>query len=222
MPGTAIGVSMSYSEVFMKIRSLVFIISAVLLAMCASSPSTKTNLTNYAPDNEINYDKYLVDVASYTSSGKIYHTKYIKVLKGFSKYAVVDHKLELSEKSVGFYFDKKLSDREDLYFGFDFYPDSAIASSVNSYEDNARLMIQRYYENILSFYGLLEDVMSEKAVKGIVIGMKWKSGGRNESMTLWVRKQDAADFANKMLTFKNLVYKTTVTNSEGKIVRIAL
>lgn len=208
----------------MKIRSLVLTIFAVLLTMCASSPSSKpkANLTNYTPENEVNYDKYLVDVLSYTSSGKTYHTKYIKILKGFAKYAVVEHKIDLAEKSVGFYFDKKLSDREDLYFGFDFMPDSAIALSSNSYEDNARLMIQRYYENLLSFYGLLEDVMSERAVKGIVIGMKWKSGSRNESMTLWVRKQDAADFANKMLTFKNLVYKTTVTNSEGKIVRIAL
>ena len=206
----------------MRIKSLVLTVSAVLLAMCASTPNPKKNLTSYAPDSEINYDKYLVDVSSYTSSGKIYHVKYIKVLKGFSKYAVLDYKLELAEKSVGFYFDKKLSDREDLYFGFDFFPDGAIASSGNSYEDNARLMIQRYYENLLSFYGLLEDVMSEKAVKGIVIGMKWKSGGRNESMTLWVRKQDASDFVNKTLTFKNLVYKTTVTDSDGKIVRIAL
>lgn len=206
----------------MRFRNLIVMVSAVCLSMCASTPEKKKSLSSYAAQEEISYDQYLVNKSDYTSSGKIYHEKYVKTLKGISKFLVTDKKIDLVKGSVGFYFDRKLSVKEDLYLGFDMTADSGIISSINSYDDSARLMIKNYYAELLGLYEYLDEIMKEDSVKGIVIGIKWKSSGNSGSVTLWTRKQDVSDYMNKTLTFKNLVYKTTVTNSDGKIVRIAL
>lgn len=201
-------------------KIFIFLLFLIFLT-CGTSKNAKYDVLRYSANKTKDVEKYLVRLESYTTNGAIYHKKYKRYLAGVARILIEEKKLNIVNESLGFYFDKKESSKTRLYLGLDINVSSKEVLSNKSYEENGRKMIKVYSRQILEVLYSCLEILEEDEVYGMVVGMYWKSKGNN-SLNIWIEKNDVNKYYNKSITFNELVFRSTVTNSKGKIIRLTL
>ena len=206
----------------MKSMLLASILFAAALS-CASAQQGEGQydvLTYSAGSSE--YEKYLVSVDSYTTNGGVYHRKYTDYLHGIAKILLTEKKMTVAEQSIGFYYDKKENRKDKLFLGVDVRIPDAAVRPAETYENNARALTGVFLRDVMGVLHSCRTVLSENEVKGVVIGLGWQRGGAKELINVWITKEDLALFYAGSLTISELVVRGTVTNTEGRIIRLTL
>jgi hypothetical protein len=195
---------------------------AVFLS-CASAqiPEGHYDVLTYSAGASV-YEKYLVSVDSYTTNGGVYHKKYTDYLNGIAKILLTEKTMDIAEKSIGFYYDKKENRKDKLFLGVDILIPDVLVAQSETYEKNARILIGSRFKDVMGVLHSCTAVLAENEVKGIVIGLVWQRGGARELINVWVSKEDIALFYKNSLTLSELVVRSTVTNTEGRIIRLTL
>lgn len=219
----------------MSKTKLFFFLLAVLIASCGPSTHGQTVLTtdnntqadkfntiNYQSANDNLYEKYLVNLQSYTTSGNVYHEKHISYLRGIAEILTEGKKYSVSAQSIGFYYDKVKNEKEKLYLGLDIIAKPNEVKGEDSYIENSRRLVTIYVQPVLSVLKNYEIILSEEQVEGVVIGLYWNQSSRREFVTIWFLKQNVKDYFNGYMTLSELIIKSTITNTDGKQIRLAL
>ena len=195
----------------------------VLALSCASAQqgSGQYDVLTYSAGTP-EYEKYLVSVGSYTTNGAVYHKKYTDYLHGIAKILFTEKKMTVAEQSIGFYYDKKENRKDKLFLGVDIRMPEQTVRPAESYENNARAMMGLYLREVMDVLHSCQTVLAENEVKGVVIGLAWQRGGARELINVWVSKEDLSLFYAGSLTLSELVVRGTVTNTEGRIIRLTL
>ena len=201
----------------MRIPAFIFII---IFTTCASTNSREEHILNYADEKKTAYEEYLAGENQYTTGGIEYHKKYYKYLIGIATVSIEEKKLNIVKQSIGFYYDKKKNVKNELYLGLDLivsgdYP-------YESYNEAAVAQLRTYLREVLYIINSCRTVFTENEVAGMVVGFKWTRGSLNESVNIWIDKKDVILFEDNSLTFDELVYRNTITNTEGKIIKLPI
>lgn len=204
-----------------KIGIAAFLLASFLSCASAQGGEGHYDVLNYSSGSP-EYEKYLVTVDSYTTNGSVYHKKYVEYLYGVAKILLSEKKMTVGERSIGFYYDKKENRKDKLFLGVDLsVPESAVQPS-ETYEKNARVMMGGYLKDVMGVLHSCTAVLAENEVKGVVIGLVWNRGGAKELINVWILKEDLTLFYRNSLTLSELVVRGTVTNTEGRIIRLTL
>jgi len=200
----------------------VFMILITWTAACASSPQREKKILETTREEIKTYEEYLVKPEQYTTNGATYHEKYKPYLIGVARTVTTDLNLSVQKNSIGFYFDKKENRREKLFLGLDIFIPVDPSLKGASYEHIASAIMEAHLKDILAVVNSCATVLEEKEVVGAVIGFMWDSAGSRESISIWVDKTDAAMLENMKLTLKEVVIRSFITNTAGKIIRLPL
>ena len=201
----------------MRISSFIFLI---ILTTCASTSSREDHILNYADDNKTKYEEYLAGENQYTTGGIQYHKKYYKYLIGIATVSIEEKKLNIVKQSIGFYYDKKKNMKNELYLGLDLtasgdYP-------YESYNEAAAAQLKNNLRDVLYIIYSCRTVFTENEIAGMVVGFKWARGSLSESVNIWIDKKDVILFEDNKITFDELIYRNTITNTEGKIIKLPI
>lgn len=176
-------------------------------------------LNHYTDNNRDRYADLLVDESKYTTSGVEYHRKFFKHLIGIAGDIVEVKKLSVEKGTIGFYFDKKSGDRDRLYIGLDI---NTNANYGQPFETVAISLVRRNLRDIVQTFNSCRSIFSERKVMGMVIGWVWHSGSAAERVSVWIFKEDFIRFEDGMITFDELVLRSTVTNTAGRVIKLPL
>jgi hypothetical protein len=191
---------------------------------CASSSEREKSLLlrPVSAGDSRTYEGLLVLPEQYTSNGALYHARYRPCLIAIARAVTEEGRLTVEPRSVGFYFDKKENVKNRLYLGLDVVvPADRVRQGV-SFESAAVSMLNEYLRSLLTVIHSCTSVFSEEEVVGTVIGFRWEGATRTESMNIWIDKKDVSRFENMRLTLKELISRSMVTNTEGKLIRLLL
>ena len=193
----------------------------VLFATCALTTGERERqiLDYYTEANRQKYADLLVDPQRYTTAGTDFHKKYYGHLIGIAGDIVEKKKLAVEKGSIGFYFDKRSGDRNRLYLGLDI---DTKTSSDQSFEVAAATLIGRDLKEIIQTFNSCRSVFNEKEIIGMVIGWIWSSSGGVEHLSLWIVKEDFTKFEEGKITFDELVQRSSITNTTGRVIRLQL
>jgi hypothetical protein len=143
-------------------------------------------------------------------------------LYGIAKIFRDEKKVFVGEKSIGFYYDKKENRKDKLFLGVDLImPDSSVTLDAD-YEKNARTIISKNLREMMNVLSSCTEVLKENEVKGVVVGLIWNRGGRKELVNIWISKSDMDLYYGNGLTLNELVIRSTVTNTDGHIIRMTM
>lgn len=173
-------------------------------------------LKQYSESVRDAYSDYLVNINKYTTRGGHFQKKYERFLIAIVRDIVENKKLKVKKGTVGFYYDKKSQRRNLLYFGFDI--DMGPINNTR-YSDVAHGLIKENLKEIMATVNSARTMFSENEVVGMVIGFSWQSPASTEQVNLWAAKGDVMRFEDSMLTFDEVVQRSTVTDTAGKIFR---
>lgn len=194
--------------------------TALLFATCGLTTEREQKILDYYSDrNRDRYVDLLVEVERYTTAGAEYHRKYYKHLIGIAGDMVEKKKLTVEKASVGFYFDKRSGDKRKLYLGLDLSPSG---NYTQSYEAVAVSFIRKDLRNIIETINSCRSIFEENEVVGMVIGWWWTSTGARERVSIWILKDDFIRFEDGMITFDELLQKSTATNTIGRVIKLPL
>jgi hypothetical protein len=194
--------------------------TALLFATCGLTTEREQNILDYYSErNREKYSDLLVEVERYTTAGAEYHRKYYKHLIGIAGDIVEKKKLSVEKASVGFYFDKRSGDKRKLYLGLDLVSSGDFAQS---YEAVAASFIRKDLRSIIGTINSCRSIFEEKEVVGMVIGWWWTATGARERVSIWILKDDFIRFEDGMITFDELLIKSTVTNTIGRVIKLPL
>ncbi len=101
-------------------------------------------------------------------------------------------------------------------------PMSEFDNRVPEYGETALYLLNRHLRDIMDTLGACGPVFSESEIVGVVIGFKWVRQGRREYCNIWISTADLVRFLDKRLAFPELVQRSTVTNTEGSVIRLPL
>jgi hypothetical protein len=205
----------------MKYVVLIFSAS-IFFSMCASAKqnNAKYDVLKYSSAISAN-EKYLVTLESYTTNGITYHKKYESYLYGIAGIFIDQEKVLLSEKSIGFYFDKRENRKDRLYLGVDILVDASNVIDQNDYEKNARAILKGSLGQAMKVMNSCTDILKESEVKGVVVGFIWKRNDRKELINIWIMKEDMEMYFKETLPINELIIRSSITNTDGRIFRIA-
>jgi hypothetical protein len=205
----------------MKYVLLIFSAS-ILFSMCASAKQNdvKYDVLKYSSGKSVN-EKYLVTLDSYTTNGINYHKKYESYLYGIAGIFIDQEKVALSEKSIGFYFDKRENKKDRLYLGVDILVNSSYVNEQNDYEKNARVVLKGSLGQAMKVMNSCTDILKEPEVKGVVIGFIWRRNEKKELINIWIMKEDMDMYFKETLPINELIIRSSITNTDGRIFRIA-
>jgi hypothetical protein len=205
------------------LRLLIMLMLSLMFTMCATAQpkGASYNVLQYS-DAGSAYDKYLVVFDSYTTNGSVYHKKYLNYLYGIAKIFTDEKKTKVSEKSIGFYFDKKENRKDKLFLGVDLIADEKSVDNSADYEKNVRSIFNKLLNESMSVLGSCTEILKETEVQGVVIGFIWYRNGNRELVNIWIPKDELTMFYNDSLTMNELVIRSTVTNTDGRIIRMSL
>jgi len=205
----------------MKYAVLIFSAS-IVFSMCASAKQKddKYDVLKYSSAKSIN-EKYLVTLESYTTNGINYHKKYESYLYGIAGIFIDQEKVSLSEKSIGFYFDKRENRKDRLYLGVDILVDASFINEQGDYEKNARSVLKGSLSQAMKVMNSCTDILKENEVKGVVIGFIWKRNEKKELINIWITKEDMDMYFKETLPINELIIRSSITNTDGRIFRIA-
>ena len=122
-------------------------------------------------------------------------------------------------KASVFYFDKKNTQKKKYYLGADIF---TAAENGLQYDQIACAVIKRLLPEIIYAENMCRDIFKEDAIAGTVICFKWGSGDESQTVTIWVEKNDMQKFCISQITFSELVTRSTITDTAGKILKITL
>ncbi|MBN2435441.1 MAG: hypothetical protein JXK07_09285 [Spirochaetes bacterium] len=185
-------------------------------------PEDKYSVSNYVAEKPDEYARFLVKPEDYTTDGEYYHKKHERCLLGLAEVLTEKHRYNIKERSIGFYYDRLGKETDLLYLGFDVSCSQNFVDEDKNYFINGAAMIDKYLPNALEVTRRYDDILSETSVEGVVVGLFWFRRGRRELMTVWLLKQNIREFYDDHLTFRQLLIKSTVTDSDGKKIRLAL
>lgn len=193
----------------------------LFLATCGLSTGERERalLDYYTETNREKYADLLVDVSRYTTSGIEFHKKYYKHLIGVAGDIVEKKKLSVEKGSVGFYYDKRSGDRSRLYLGLD------INTGLNydqSFETVAVSLIRGSLKDVILTINSCRSVFIEKEVIGMVLGWMWSAAGLPQHLSIWIAKEDLIKFEDGLITFDELIQRSTTTNTAGRVIRLPL
>ncbi len=206
----------------MKTRSkkilLLLQMTALLFSTCGLTTEREQNiLDQYSDRNREKYADLLVGEERYTTGGVEYHRKFYKHLIGIAGDVVENKKLSVEKASVGFYYDKISGERRKLYLGLD------IATSGDfsqPYEAVAVSLIRKDLKDIMQTVNSCRTIFSENEIVGMVIGWRWSAAGAHQHVNVWILKNDLLKFEDGMLTFDELVQRSTITSTIGRVIRL--
>ncbi|MCP4137326.1 MAG: hypothetical protein GY754_40540 [bacterium] len=206
-----------------NISKSILIVIILCLSTCGSKSvreeREKAILKQYSVEKKDKYANLLVNINDYTSNGKIYHGKYHKYLISIAEDISENKKLIIANKSVGFYFDNKTDNKENLYLGLDI----EIQKQYNEqYSQVALALLKEHIKDIITTINSCKTIFDEKEVIGMVIGFKWKNSGREELINMWIRENDVLQFEKNKLTLNELVQISTITDTSGKTILLLL
>jgi hypothetical protein len=202
-------------------RYILFLLqmTALLFATCGLTTEREQKILDYY--SERSRDRYadlLVPLERYTTTvGAQYHQKFYKHLIGVAGDLVEKKKLVVEKGSIGFYYDKKSGDKNKLYLGVDLVSSGDFAQS---YESVSVSFIRKDLKNIIETVNSCRSIFEEKEVVGMVIGWWWTSTGARERVSLWILKDDFIKLEDGMITFDELLIKSTVTNTIGRVIKL--
>ncbi len=179
----------------------------------------KEILDKFTPETRVKYEDLLVELESYTTDGDRYQRKYQKLLIGIAGDLIEEKEMTIAEHSIGFYYDKKSGDTEKLYLGLDI--DSGRIAS-GSYPNVVINLLQKDLDDIIETLNSCRSILYEDNIIGLVIGWKWTSGAVREQVNIWISKDNVLRFEDNRLTLEELIQRSTVTNTEGKIIRLLI
>lgn len=206
----------------MNSRRTCIVLLFLLLSTCASMNEREKAILHFSGDSIGRYEGYLVRIDQYTTNGAQYHQKYYNHLIGIARVIMEEKKLPVVKNSIGFYFDKRENVKEKLYLGIDVRPAPDAALENYSYEGKSAAYLKRHLGDIMRVLQSCDTIFTEKEIVGIVIGFKWDGTARPEMISLWIDKTDALRYENGRLTLSELIVRNTITNTDGKIIRLAL
>ena len=196
-------------------------IALLFFATCGMSVTEREEaiVNRYNDASRNRFADFLVEESRYTTDGVQLHRKYYRHLIGIASDIVERKGFAVERGSIGFYFDRISGDRGKLYLGLDI---DARASYDQPFENVAVSLIRSGLREIIQTINSCRSIFDERNVVGMVIGWKWKSDGGYEHVNVWILKEDFVRFEDGMLTFSELVQRSTVTNTAGRIIRLPL
>lgn len=196
------------------------LLTVLFFATCALTTEREQKILDYYNDqNKEKYADLLVDVQRYTTSATEYHNKFIRYLIGIAGDIVEKKKLAVDKGSIGFYFDKKSGDRNKLYLGVDI---DTKGNYDQPFENVAVTLVRRNLRDVVQTINSCRSIFSEDHIAGMVIGWKWTSRGGSEHVSVWILKEDFIKFEDNMITFDELVQRSFVTNTAGRVIKLSL
>lgn len=195
-------------------------LAVLLFATCALTTEREQKILDYYTDqNKEKYADLLVDTQRYTTSATEYHNKFLRYLIGIAGDIVEKKKLAIDRGSIGFYFDKKSGDRNKLYLGLDI---DTKGNFDQPFENVAVTLVRRNLRDVVQTINSCRSIFSEDNIAGMVIGWKWTSRGGSEHVSVWILKDDFIKFEDNMITFDELVQRSFVTNTAGRVIKLPL
>ncbi|MDA3899354.1 MAG: hypothetical protein PF637_02410 [Spirochaetes bacterium] len=185
-------------------------------------PEDKYSVVNYESEKPDEYSRFLVLTEDYTTDGGYYHKKHSTYLLGLAEVLTEKYSYNLKERSIGFYYDRLGKQTDLLYLGLDIDCSQNLIKDKSDYFKTGNDMIHEYLQNILTVTRRYDAILSESSVEGVVVGLYWFRRGRREMMTVWMSTQNIREYYNDHLTFKQMLIKSTVTDSDGKKIRLSL
>jgi hypothetical protein len=200
------------------IASQLFMVFFATCALTTAGPESRMpgRLAGAAGEK---YADLLVDPALYTTSGAVFQKKYYRLLIGVAAEFVEKMMLSVQKGSIGFYYDKRSGDRERLYLGLDLAEKGA---DGRSFDAVAADIIMKHLTDIVKALNSCRSIFNEKGVAGAVIGWIWTSGNGTEHLSVWIAKEDLIRFEEGMITFNELVQRSSITNTAGRVIRLQL
>jgi hypothetical protein len=203
-----------------KIIVIPMLLTVLFFATCGLTTEREQKILDlYTDQNKDKYSDLLVDVQNYTTSGVEYHKKFYKYLIGIAGDIVEKKRLSIEKGSVGFYYDKKSGDRSKLYLGLDI---NTQANYDQPYEAVAVNLIRKNLKDVIQTINSCRSIFSENEIVGMVLGWKWNAKTVREHMSVWIYKEDFIKFEDGMITFDELVQRSTIANTIGRVIRLPL
>lgn len=207
--------------------SLSVFILLMVFASCASGSGQVTasddkpfrDAAAVSAETKNKYSDYLVDINSYSTNGAYYQNKYENFILSVISALTEKHEFDISKKSTGFYFDKRSNRTDRLYFGFDV---EVVKDNSLDYGRFSTQLIKENVESVLSEIFRYERMLNEKEIAGLVIGFKWRDGRVNQQVNIWIKKEDMVLARQAKITINEMYQRSTITNSEGKIILLPI
>jgi hypothetical protein len=203
-----------------KYTALLLHLTVLFFATCALTSEREQKILDYYTDR--NKDKYadlLVDTQRYTTAATEYHNRFFRYLIGIAGDIVEKKNLTVEKGSIGFYFDKKSGDRNKLYLGLDI---DTRGNYDQPFEYVAVSLIRRNLRDVVQTINSCRSIFSEDPIVGMVIGWMWTSKGGREHVSVWILKDDFIRFEDGMITFDELVQRSFITNTAGRVIKLPL
>jgi len=206
--------------------SIIVFMVLVVFSSCASGsgqisttdkPLTETPVISLEVKNK--YSEYLVDINTYSTNGAYYQNKYENFILSVIAVLTEKHEFDISKKSTGFYFDKRSNRTDRLYFGFDV---DVVKDNGLNYGRFSTQVIKENVETVLSEIFRYERMLNEQEIAGLVIGFKWREGRINQQVNIWIKKEDMLLARQAKITVNEMYQRSTITNSEGKIILLPI
>ena len=192
-------------------------------AQCETTSEREKSILDFSKSEAGRYQDLLIDPGQYTTNGSVYHEKYRNHLIGIARSLSADYKFTILRNSIGFYFDKKLNQRDRLYLGIDMeIPLDEATHSGSSYQHIAVTALETYLKDVLSVINSCATIFGEGEIIGMVVGFHWKIRDQRHSITIWIDERDVVRYENRQLTMKELISRSYITNTEGKLIRLLL
>ena len=214
---------MNKSKLYIIAINAILLIAMFPLFTCASTTIRQERenviLKNFTEEKKVKYSEILVNPEKYTTEGLKYQDKYYKYLIGIAGEITESKKLAIAKGSIGFYFDKRSGNKNNLFLGLD------IETGLNfseEYHVSAVKILKKNLKHVLETLNSCKTIFDEDIVVGMVIGWKWKNGGDQEYMNVWIGKKDVLRFEEASLTLEELIQRSFITNTTGKIIRLPL
>ncbi len=214
---------MNKNKLYIITINALILISMFPLFTCASTTIRQERenviLKNFTEEKKVKYSEILVNPEKYTTEGLKYQDKYYKYLIGIAGEITETKKLAIAKGSIGFYFDKRSGNKNNLFLGLD------IETGLNfseEYQVSAVKILKKNLKLVLETLNSCKTIFEEDIVVGMVIGWKWKNGGDQEYMNVWIGKKDVLRFEEGSLTLDELIQRSFITNTTGKIIRLPL
>ena len=199
------------------------------IVLCSFSCDKKTGmeagvreeeiLKQFNVENDKKFNDYLVKKEIYTTRGHLFQDKYHKHLIDIVGDVINNKKLLIKKGTVGFYYDKKSKNTARLYLGLDIDSKKTFAAS---YSSESIGLLKNDLKIIIETVFSCKSVFLEEDIVGVVIGWYWNKNGTSQFLNIWMSERDLLKFEKNSLTFNELLTRSTVTNTMGRIIRLPL
>lgn len=191
-----------------------------LLVTCGSSTADSVRENNIldqvTDEKKEKYADLLVDITQYTTKGSVYQNKYHRHLIGIAGDIIEKGKISIVRGTIGFYYDKKAGDRNKLYLGLDVHS----KQNYPNLTKDALNVFKKDIRKVIHTLNSCRSIFEEDEITGMVVGWKWFRDGQDDHISIWIEKGDVAKYESRQLTLDEVILRSTITSSSGKIIRL--